>query len=88
MLGLLQKEMIPKSLESLTQCSMDIIDNASPTQIEAAMKYNKLKIDKLLLKLLTIEWISNNKQQFINEQNKIIKTEELNNNTYTFLHVF
>ena len=55
----------------MTKCSLDLIENASLMQINAAYQYNQVKISKLLLKLLAIDFISNNKDELINQQSHI-----------------
>ena len=56
---------------------MKVIDNASQSQIEAAATYNRYEIDKLLIKLLTINLISNEKEVFSSKKNNLGKLNDV-----------
>ena len=71
---------IPSNLEHVCQRSLDILDNASSHQINAAVKYNQNEINKLLIQLLTVNYISKNQKTIGNETKKLNLDDKNNNN--------
>ena len=70
----------PSKLRDVCQCSLDIVDNASSHQINAAVKHNQNEINKLLIQLLTVNYISKNEQTIDNEiKNLKLDNENTNN---------
>ena len=57
---LVSSDKIPSNLQDVCQCSLDIVSNASSHQINAAVEYNQNEINKLLVQLLTINFIKQN----------------------------
>ena len=53
---------IPSNLQHVCHCCLDIVSNASSHQIKAAVEYNQNEINKLLVQLLTINFIANNEK--------------------------
>ena len=79
----LATEIIPSNLQDVCQCSLDIVSNASSHQINAAIKYNQQEINRLLIQLLTINFVKQNKETIQNEtkqlQNQNSNTQQLEN---------
>ena len=74
-------EIIPPILQNVCQSSLDIVENASTHQINAAVKYNENEINKLLIQLLTINFISKNKHNIETDIKKLnLENENKNNN--------
>ena len=69
---------IPSNLQHVRQCSLDIVSNASSYQINAAVEYNQNEINKLLIQLLTINFIKQNEATI---QSEIKEFNNKNNNT-------
>ena len=69
------ESLIPTALKDVTQQCLNIIDSASQSQIESAVNHNRYEINKLLVKLLTINLVSNEKELF---SSKIDKSNTLN----------
>ena len=63
----LATRIIPSNLQDVCQISLDIVSNASSHQINAAIKYNQQEINKLLIQLLTINFVKQNKETIQNE---------------------
>ena len=59
----------PQNLSPLARQCLGIIDNASKSQIQCAVEYNRYKINKLLIKLLTINLISDESHLFSSNGN-------------------
>ena len=70
---------IPPTLHDVCKCSLDIIENASSNQISAAVEFNQQEINKMLLKLLTINFISKNQQEIHDEVN-LLRNDNSDNN--------
>ena len=70
---------IPSNLQDVCQCCLDIVSNASSHQINAAIKYNQQEINKLLIQLLTINFVKQNKETIQNETKQLQKK---NNNNH------
>ena len=80
-------QLLPQQVHSMAQCSLNIIDSASSIQIDAAMKYNETAINKLLIKLLTINFINNNQNKIIHEMSdNFNQIETPSNNRRNFGH--
>ena len=62
------KSLLPPPLLPMTQECLNIIDTASQYQIESAMIHNKHEINKLLIKLLTINLIATKQKQFTSNE--------------------
>ena len=71
---------LPNNLLSMTQCSMNLIEKASTLQIEAALKHNQEIVNKFLVKLLTIQFISKHQTIITNDLNQIQNQTHNNNN--------
>ena len=76
---------ISPSVQNVCQCSLDIVSGASSHQIQAAIDYNKPEINKLLVQLLTINFIQKNEQIIQNETKQFLETNDNNNNNNTKL---
>ena len=61
------QNLLPQSLHSVAQCSVSIIDNASSSQIDAAIKHNQNTINTLLVKLLAVNFINQKKDKIIQD---------------------
>ena len=73
-------DIMPSILQDVCQCSLDIVENASSHQINAAAKYNENEINRLLIQLLTINFISKNKQNIENNMKKLNLVHNNKNN--------
>ena len=54
-------------MRSMAKCSLDIIDNTSFIQTKAAVKLNENRIEKLLTKLLAVDYINEHRNEIENE---------------------
>ena len=72
----LAKSMVSSTLENICTTSLDIISNASSSQINAAIDHNKDEINKILVKLLTINFLSKNANTIENETKEFNKTTD------------
>ena len=70
-------KLLSKSLESVCSTSLKLIENASSTQVSAAVEYNQKTINILLLQLLAINFISQNRNHNENDVNHV---NDLNHN--------
>ena len=63
----LSSTLIPESLHQVCLTSLKLIENASSNQVSAAVEYNQNKLNVILIQLLTINFISQNKKQIEND---------------------
>ena len=77
------EQMLPQKLHSMAECSLSIIERSSTIQIDAAIKHNQNHINKLLVQLLAINFINNNKNDILNDISKINNRKNNNNNNDT-----
>ena len=61
--GVISDSLIPPSIKSMCNMSLQVIQDASSNQILAAVEHNKHEINRLLVQLLAITFISQNKSQ-------------------------
>ena len=67
----LSSTLIPAPLQSMCSASLKLIANASSVQVSTAVEYNQHSINVLLIQLLTINFISQNRKQIENDINNL-----------------
>ena len=74
--------LLSNSLQDVAACSMGIIDNATDFQIAMGAAHSRREIDALLLKLLTLNFINENRSRIETEINDInLKSNNTNSTT-------
>ena len=76
---MLAASIVPSNLSTMCNASLQLIENATKQQIRAAIRYNQDEINRLLIKLVTINFISKNQAQIAKEIKQEEETRKNNN---------